>query len=72
MISPSSSIAHGPDQRAGLSDRRILARDPSTDRRMGGDRANSPSAEQVHMRPPTEAGEGAPASENTSLLFERS
>ncbi len=63
------------DRREGMADRRLLDRDPGTDRRSvlgAGDGNATAMAEQVQMRPPTDAGAAAPASENSDLLFERS
>ena len=61
------------ERREGPANRRMLERAPASDRRLANE--NDPktlTSEDVHFRPPLEAGAADPPTENTQLLFERS
>jgi hypothetical protein len=73
MSTESDFSAPRPERRDGPADRRKMARPQGGDRRGPTARQGQPlTSEEVHMRPPVDAGDDAPASENSSLLFERS
>jgi hypothetical protein len=68
---PSSSTPN--DRRQGLDDRRMLEREPASDRRLAGPHdSHHMTSEDVQFRPPVQAGDADPPTEDTQLLFERS
>lgn len=61
------------DRREGPADRRMLERAQASDRRLAnGHDMQTLTSEDVQFRPPLAAGDAAPPTENTQLLFERS